>query len=295
MKKQKMVLGIGITTVDYLFNVDHFPKPDQNMRAKTFDIEGGGNVANTLVALSRLGYKTRILSRVGEDFLGNQALKLLKQENIDLSFLEVESGPTPLSIVLVDQETHTRTIIHYSEPHKSEYSFESSILDQVDLVYLDGRYNHIYEKVIYEASKRNIPIALEADRADLNIDQYFSYASIVFISRRFHQEYFAHDLYEDNLREIIKLGPKIVITTLADQGAIAIGESHLVRTQSKSITPVDTTGAGDAFNAAFLYGYLESLPLEKNLAFSVDYATASCLKIGARNGLLTLKQFQSNA
>lgn len=286
MKSTKTVLAVGVTTMDCLFELDQFPIPDEKIKAKNFKLEGGGNAANTVVALSRLGCKAKILSRVGDDLFGLQCIKLFQAEGVDTSLLQVDGIATPFSVVLVDLAQFTRTIIHYSKPPCIDYVFNPSHLEGVDYVYLDGRNIDSYAKLIAEASNRSISIAIETERKTLNCSAYFPFANIVFASRQFHKEYFGNQNYESNLDEILAQGPEIAVTTLGPEGVIVKTNECCIRENAIKLTPRDTTGAGDAFNAAFLYCLMHQLSLQEATEFATQYAAECCTKLGSREGLL---------
>ena len=280
------VLGIGISTMDYLCELDRFPIPDEKLRARDFSLEGGGNAANTVVALARLGCRTKILSRVGNDIFGAHCVELFKTEGVDISLLQVDVNPTPFSVVLIDLSQHTRTIIHCNKPSAIQYVFVPDHLDNINLLYADGRNIDSYATAIAEASKRNIKIAIEAERKDLNSSAYFSFANIVFVSRQFHREYFGDEAYESNLDAILSQGPEIAVTTLGSNGVIVKTRERCIREYAVPIIPIDTTGAGDAFNAAFLYGLMSHFSLQETTRFATLYAAECCKKAGSRAGLL---------
>jgi sugar/nucleoside kinase (ribokinase family) len=283
---KKSVLCMGISTMDYLCELDHFPIPDLKVRAKDFCLEGGGNAANTAVSFARLGCRTHILSRVGNDIFGTQCVELFEKEGIDVSLLQVDSVPTSLSIVLVDLSQHMRTIINCSKPATIQYVFSPQHLANIDLLYADGRNIEVYETLLREASQRGIKIAIEAERKTLGSATYFPLANIVFASRRFHREYFGNDAYEANLDTILSLGPEIAVTTLGEEGVIVKTRDGSLHENAIRMMPVDTTGAGDAFNAAFLYGILNHHALHEATKFATRYAAESCKKLGSRAGLL---------
>ena len=282
---KKTVLCLGISTIDCVCELESFPIPDKKMRAQDFRYEGGGNAANSAVALARLGCRTKILSRVGDDFFGAQCIEQFKREEIDVSLLQVDDVPTPFSVVLVDTSQQTRTIIHCSKPALIHYAFDSHHLEDVDLLYADGRNIESYAELIKEASRRGITVALETERKSLNCSPYFSFANIIFASRRFHREYFGSEDYENNL-DVLLASADIVVTTLGRDGAIVKTKESCIREKGVPLTPVDTTGAGDAFNAAFLYGLLNQHSLQETARLACSYAAESCKKLGARAGLL---------
>lgn len=279
------VLGVGVSTIDCLCELDHYPIPDEKCRAKDFCFDGGGNATNSLVALSRLGFQTKILSRIGNDALGKACLDSFHKEGIDTSLLQVDEGPTPFSIVFIDSSKHTRTIVHCSKPAHITYTYSPAHLEDVQLIYADGRHIDAYAELLSQAHDQGILLAIEAERKNLSCDRYFPLANIVFASEQFHREFFGTEDYEANLQAILERGPEIAVTTLGAKGALVKTKDKLLHAKAPTITPVDTTGAGDAFNAAFLAAFLKGYSLEEMAQFACHYAADACQALGPRHGL----------
>ena len=76
----RLVVGLGVACLDYIATVENFPAKDEKIRTSHASVMGGGNGANTMVAMSRLGGSTRLVSKVGEDQIGDQILQGLTAE-----------------------------------------------------------------------------------------------------------------------------------------------------------------------------------------------------------------------
>ena len=167
-----------------------------------------------------------------------------------------------------------------------------SWLDNVNLVYLGGRFDA--EMVVAaEAKKRGIDIIVEAEHTNTFADQLFAHADVVITSQPYHHQRFKNDHYMENLERIIALGPGIAVVTLGDKGAAVVSPDGALEMKAFDISPVDTTGAGDAFAAGFIYGCLHRWPLETRLWFAQRMAAHQCAFFGARKGLA--QQSDANA
>ncbi|KAI5395296.1 hypothetical protein KIW84_061767 [Lathyrus oleraceus] len=83
------VVGCGSLTVDFLATVAAYPKPDDKIRTTTLKVQGGGNAANALTCLARLGLNTRLISKIADDSQGRGMLEELQIDGVDTSFIVV--------------------------------------------------------------------------------------------------------------------------------------------------------------------------------------------------------------
>ena len=89
-----------------------------------------------------------------------------------------------------------------------------------------------------------------------------------------------------------RYGCPVVGITRGAEGAVFLDRGRLLESRAFKVPVVDTTGAGDVFHGAFIYGLLHRWPLEENLRFSHAAAALNCMHIGARGGIPTLTQVQ---
>ena len=103
------VVGIGMSTVDYLFIVPDLPAFGKSVRATEYLRQPGGPVSTALVTLARLGISTCFVGKVGDDLEGLFIKEEFEKEGIDTSQLEIEEGKfSRTALVLIDQETGER-------------------------------------------------------------------------------------------------------------------------------------------------------------------------------------------
>jgi sugar/nucleoside kinase (ribokinase family) len=94
-----------------------------------------------------------------------------------------------------------------------------------------------------------------------------------------------------------KYGCPVVGITFGGKGAVFLDHGRMLESPAFKVPVVDTTGAGDVFHGAFLYGLLQKWPLEEIIRFSHAAAALNCMHIGARGGIPTLvdvKEFLQN-
>jgi sugar/nucleoside kinase (ribokinase family) len=88
-------------------------------------------------------------------------------------------------------------------------------------------------------------------------------------------------------------GPLTVAVKLGAEGALAVRGDEALRLPADRAQVVDSTGAGDAFNAGFLFGFLDGRPLGETLALAVACGTLSTRAIGGVDGQATLEEVQA--
>jgi sugar/nucleoside kinase (ribokinase family) len=284
--QQKTVLGIGIATVDYLLTVPRYPSKDTKSHCSSFITEGGGNCANTMVALSRLGVKTFILTCVGNDNVGMQIKTSLQKEDVVTDYIIEKGKQSPLSIIIVGKDDTSRTIIHRSGgDYTKALPCRDTILEGIDLLYCDGRFSATAEKLAHAARKKGIRMVVEAERTGLDVEKLFCFADILITSKNYHMQAFGTEHFKENMKMLTTKGPRLVITTLGAQGCLCMTGKELLKKPSVKTKVVDTTGAGDAFIAGIIYGILHGWKIEKSLHFASQVAAFKCRKPGARAGL----------
>ncbi|KAL6968112.1 hypothetical protein U1Q18_033915 [Sarracenia purpurea var. burkii] len=106
LPENRIVLGCGAVTVDFLAVVAAYPKPDDKIRSTSLKIQGGGNAGNALTCAARLGLNPRLISKVADDPQGRGILEELEADGVDTSFLVVsKEGNSPFTYVIVDNQT----------------------------------------------------------------------------------------------------------------------------------------------------------------------------------------------
>lgn len=111
------VVCVGVITVDALALVDHYPSADERVVGEEILISGGGPAASAAVVLARQGVSVSFIGRVGGDATGDQALRLLEREGVDVSgVLRDKDVPTQASCVVVSKATQTRAISTLAVP-----------------------------------------------------------------------------------------------------------------------------------------------------------------------------------
>ncbi|CAH9129446.1 unnamed protein product [Cuscuta epithymum] len=243
LPEDRIVLGVGSTLVDFLAAVASYPKPDDKIRSTSFEVQGGGNAGNALTCAARLGLNPRIISKVANDSQGKGILDELEEDGVDTSFMVVsDGGNSPFTYVIVDNQTKTQTCIHTPGnppmiPEDLSQSNLMSAIDGVRVAYFDGRLHETALVVAKEASRRRIPILIDAERIREGLDGLLKFASYVVCSAEFPQAWSNAPTLPSALVSMLLRLPnvKFVVVTLGEEGCIMLEAAEPESAQSEEI------------------------------------------------------------
>uniref|UniRef100_A0A6U4SHY2 Carbohydrate kinase PfkB domain-containing protein n=1 Tax=Hemiselmis andersenii TaxID=464988 RepID=A0A6U4SHY2_HEMAN len=308
--KGKKLLGLGIAAVDFIATVDAYPKPDDKIRSTSLSVMGGGNAANSLTACRRLGVECSLLTKLGQDDNGDLIRKELNRDGVDTTLCVTKAGlDSPFTYILVDSSTQTRTCIH--TPIQEDLlpdEIPKDVLDGVSVVHLDGRNTLAAARLAEMANEAKVPVLLDIEKERPDIEKVLPLADYIITNTQYPQIFKEGASTEEGMVALLEQGrAKWVITTLGADGSQMMRrtsddpkdqvkdpslkyssfEDYTVvkcaAAKPKSI--VDTTGAGDSFIGAMLYGLVGGMPAEKAMLLASVVAAAKCSGPGARSAL----------
>ncbi len=266
---------------------------------KNLEFSSGGNAANNAVGASRLGIKTQILITLGDDDIGNQILKRLEAEKVDLTY-SFQQKETRSNYSIVINYQGERTIFVYHAPRSYEYPVQLTPTPWVYLTSIGENfepfYNHMSEffkknpetKVAFNPGSWQIRAGVE------KIKNILALTHILFVNKQEAEKLTGIKPEENNLKELLtglsKLGPKISIITDGENGSYAYDSTRTEKQFLKvGILPVNAferTGAGDAFGSGCLSALIKGKPLEEALLWGLSNSASVIGYSGPQKGLL---------
>jgi ribokinase len=281
----RRVVGIGHASVDLLGVVDRYPARDSKIELAEYSQQGGGTVATALCAAASLGAPATFVGKLGDDDLGRFVLEGLRAFDIDTErAVIVRGGHSPLSFVVVDRETASRTILYTRgdllplEPPEVDLA----VLEDAQVLLIDGMQPRAQIAAAEAAQGRGVTVLYDAGSLREGSGELLALSDIVIASERFLTEIAPRGEPEDSLAELRRLGPHTAIVTLGVAGSVGLTGQTIVREEAHDVEPVDTTGAGDVYHGAYAAALLQGLPLERAMRFASVAAGLSCLALGGR-------------
>lgn len=288
------VVSMGHCTVDYLGIVDQYPPLDRKEEMSAFSVQGGGPAATAAVALSVLGVPVRFIGKIGDDALGRTARASLEQEGVDCTELhEVADAVSALSFVAVDRLTGKRTVFwtRGDVPRLLPGEVSPQVLEGADVLLIDGHHAEAQLALALEARERGLKVVLDAGSHRPGMDELVKVSNVVVASERFGAEMAGP--VEKALDAIAALGPSCAVITLGEDGAAGREGEKRELIAPQRVDVVDTTGAGDVYHGAFVYGMLQPWSLRDRMEFAGCAAALSCRSLGGRGGLPKLEEVEA--
>lgn len=287
-------VGFGLNAVDHICVVPDFPERGAKTPVSSFSQSGGGQAASAMIVAARLGLSTKYVGKVGGDAVGAFSLESIRAEGVNVDDVAVVEGVTnQLAMILVEEWSGERTIIWHRPPEiatrPEELTAEKVASGRALLV--DGHDAPAAARAAELARERGVPVVLDAETVKDGTRGLVRATDLVVASSRFPALYTGKDDTVGALRAILSQGPSLAVATLGERGAVAVGAGGgTLESPGFVVDAVDTTGAGDTFHGAFVYGLLAGWSVERTLEFSNAAAALSCTAVGARGGVESLEQ-----
>ncbi|HCU22848.1 MAG TPA: carbohydrate kinase family protein [Candidatus Atribacteria bacterium] len=289
------VVGVGHVSLDNLGIVETYPQLDQRVRMNDFLRQGGGEVATALVTLARLGAKVSFVGKVGDDESGEFICKEFIQEGVDISQLVKEKGKMSLTaFCIIDQMSGKRTIFWYKNLTPLRLNeIDPDFLCQGKILHLDAH----EPETAYEAARyfrehaEGRRIVLDIDNWDKQREKLVALTDVLIGSETFAKNFHPTNPYIA-LEKVAALGPKVVILTQGERGCLGKAGNENFQVPGYQVDVVDTTGCGDVFHGAFVFGLLKNWDMVYTARFANAVAALKCTKLGGRSGIPNLTQTQ---
>ncbi len=291
------VVGFGLNAVDHLCIVPREAERGEKLKLVGFQRSPGGQAASAMVQCARLGLRAKYVGKVGGDATGDYSLESIRSEGVDVSDVPAVPGATnQLAMIIVDETTGERTIF-WDRPdgiatQPDEITPEKIAVGRALLV--DGHDAPAAAKAARLARERGIPVVMDAETVKEGTHDCVAHTDLLVASSRFPSQYAGCADDEEALRCILGQGPSLAVMTRGGRGAIAIAKDGTkLESPGFKVNVVDTTGAGDIFHGAFVYGLLAGWTVERTLDFSNAAAALNCTAVGARGGAAGLEEIET--
>lgn len=285
------VLSLGRIYCDLVFRgLDSLPQLGREAFAGEFELTPGGGALITAAHLAGLGRPSALLARFGTDGLSKSLEARIEELALDLQFLDRDAAAGPqLTVVMV--EDGDRAFLSKRAGHARPQTLEAA------LAWSNAAHLHIAEfATLHEASdaialakQHSLTVSLDPSWDDQLIrdPNFFALSAGADIFLPNMEEAHAltgHSDPELALAELAKHFPCVALKCGAEGAWLAV-EGLTLRLPSPKVEVIDTTGAGDAFNAGFLHAWLEGADPQACLAAAIDAGSRSVQASGGVGSL----------
>ncbi|CAN5396510.1 sugar kinase [soil metagenome] len=290
------VVGFGTNAVDYLIRVPHFPKFGSKIEVSEYSHGVGGEVASTMVGLSRLGLRTAYAGRFGGDSEGGLGLQSLTDEGVDSVYTEIiPDARTQIAFIVIDELSGERTIM-WQRDKRLGYTSQDAPVEVAAICRVLHMTPHDVSACIQMATvarENGVIVSLDIDNVFDGINELLPLIDICIASEEFSQKLLGASDHKTALRKIAnQYDCSVTGLTLGRAGSIILCEGEFIETPGFDVPGVcvDTTGAGDAFRTGFLYGVLKGGTVEESAEMANAVAALKCRGLGARSSLPNTKE-----
>jgi sulfofructose kinase len=284
-------VGLGVNAVDHLCILNRYPHLDDKVDVVRSSIQGGGPVPTALVTLSKLGALVCYVGKVGDDAEGVFVRMQLEREGVDTQYVLIDGKTkTSRAYIWVDKRTGKRTVALDRDKRnrigEGELKFLSSISTR--MLHLDAREPEINILAAKWAKRRKAEVCLDVGSLRKGVEKVFPYIDHLIVSQRYALGFTRLSDPQKACRELMKKGFKTVVVTIGEDGCICGKGEQIFHSLGFKVKVTDTTGAGDVFHGAFIYGLLKRWSLKKIAKFANACAAMKCRKLGGRAGIPTI-------
>lgn len=287
------IVGIGYSALDYLAAVPRLPEENTKLELGEIVIQGGGPAATATVTAARLGFSAAFIGKVSDDDFGRRMLEELGKEDVDISSVVVEPGyRSQFAFILVDEKTAARTILwnRGTLPAMTAEDVDEGLIASCGGLLLDSMEPRAGAAAAKLAKERGIPVVIDAGTLREGIGEILPYCSHIVASELFAGQISGGRGVGAALEKIDGFGPRASVVTLGERGCVALESGRVMEIEGFDVDAVDTTGAGDVFHGAFIFGVMQGWDIRRICVFSNAVAALKCMKMGGRAGIPDLGQ-----
>ncbi len=279
---------IGSINMDLVIETERMPKQGETITGRQFSMIPGGKGANQAVAAARLGAEVTMIGAVGKDAFGDELLKQLEKENINIANVKpvTDLATGVASITLAEQDNSIIVVpgANHSLTPEDLQSYET-VIKNSDVVLLQLEIPiETVQKAAELAHKHHVKVVLNPAPIQELPETLLEVVDVITPNEH---EYEALTLSQPNY--YTSLEEKLIITQ-GGNGTVYFDQGEKRHIPSHKVDVVDTTGAGDAFNGGLAVKLAEGASRSEAVAFANAVGALSVTKFGAQAGMPTLEE-----
>ncbi|WP_037678503.1 ribokinase [Streptomyces griseus] len=296
------LLVVGSANADLVIGVERRPEAGETVLGSDLAVHPGGKGANQAVAAARLGARTALLARIGDDAHGRLLLDSQREAGVDTVGVLVGGAPTGVALITVDPSGDNSIVVspgangrltpedvraagglfHASRVVSTQLEIPLETVVEVVRSLPEGS-----RFVLNPSPPRPLPSEVLAACDPLIVNEHEA--------RVILGESCVSDRPEDWARLLLAKGPRSVVVTLGAEGALVASSAGVARVASVQVDAVDTTGAGDAFTAALAWRLGAGSALAEAAAYAARVGAAAVTRRGAQESFPTAAEVEGPA
>jgi sugar/nucleoside kinase (ribokinase family) len=286
------MLAVAGVDADLVLKVDYLPTDDDKVMGSMVGWMAGGPTANSACAASRLGLRVNALAVIGDDRTGKIILDSYAEFGVDTALVELDPNVTsPFTVILIPPNGEKAIVVVPGSRPVYDMERVEQALRQTRVMYMlpGARAQFLQFARLAHTCGAEVMIDVESTSGitPSSLGEVLATVDIASFNKDGFVAATGEQPTAESLRSLLGFGPHTIVVTLGARGSLAATAEQFVQLPGHRVEAVDTTGAGDTFNAAFLYATLADLGLEERLRFANAAAALSVTGMGPRGRLPT--------
>ena len=286
------VVGLGLSTVDILMRLSDMPTWERGGALSDLCFDGGGPVGTALAAAARLGAHAGYVGTCGNDAVAALRLQFLTRYGIDVSRVVTRPAPEKQVIIVYVQADCGERV--FASAPMGDVALKPEELDREYItsaayLHLDGFHLEaaLQAALWMHAAGKTVVLDAGKTRGEISpgMQSLVAVTDILICGSGFGPALTGkQDLWQAG-EEILGRGPRLVVQTEGADGCYTTTPSERFHTLAFKVEVVDTTGAGDVFHGAYIFGLLQGWDYPTIARFATAMSAIKCTCLGGRSGI----------
>lgn len=300
MKDKGYVVAIGANAVDEYYECKEWPKLGNKALVKFMEKKVGGMIPNAASIMASFGLKTYLLDTLGLDSNTDIILDELKKYKVDTEYIEIDNrAQNAKTLIMLSEKERTIFVVDNGSTSIEINEKRMELLLNAEYVYTiisDMKKIEDNMQLISRLKGNDCSIVYDVESTSFSMPQdekYFLSASILFFNEEGFEKFRNGSSKDEAVLKLINAGVKIIVVTKGSNGCELFTKDEVIKVSGIKVEAVDTTGAGDTFNGAFLYFYSLGWCLEKCVEYANAAAARSIRFFGPKSGIGSIEDIEN--
>lgn len=274
--------------------VEHFPLPGQEDVVEIMNTYVGGGAAVFTLGIGKLGLKPVFQGTIGDDCYGKFIKDEFYTKNVDDTLLATsKENKTGISISFTNEKDRSFLTYRGTNDEIDLSKIDIKRVKEARHIHLTGyagskNHNQYLDLLKTVKAMKEVTVSFDVGWDDAGewyqgIYELFPYIDILFMNET---EAIHYSRKKDAREAILDFAKSctLVVAKLGKKGAMAVKEGIVYEAKAYTVQAVDTTGAGDSFNAGFVYGFLKGKDIKECLKYGNGCGALSVTQLGGNTG-----------
>lgn len=290
----KKIVVVGSINMDLVIKTPKIPSPGETILGYELNKYCGGKGANQAVTIGKLGGKVSMLGKVGDDKDGKLLLNSLKENNVDVSRIEIDETPSGTAYICVGDDGQNSIVVYPGANNKIDRKYIDKNIDcirqsEICVAQMEIPIDTV-EYLAYVCYKEGVKMILNP--APMRFIDRKAFANIaILIPNESELSYILNKSIKDEEsikeyeNEIRFIGSEKVITTLGEEGSVLVDEKGIKSFNAVAVDAIDTTAAGDSFIGAVAFKLSQGMDIGEAISFATIVSALTVTREGAQESI----------